>query len=324
MKKMFIIVSVLLFLSVFFAACVQNAGNPNPGMNNGTNGTIRVSGAFALYPMMVVWAEEYHKLHPGIKISVSAGGAGQGMMDVLSGQSDLGMVSRDIYPAEISKGAVWVSVTKDAVVPVMNKNNPASSDVVRVGINKSTFSQIFIGENVTSWGMIVNKPEIGDKIRVYTRSDSSGAGEIWAKYLGNYTQNDLKGTGVSGDPGIAGAVKMDPLGIGYNNINFAYDPTTGKPVEGLLIVPLDLNENGNIDPNEDFYKSREGLLYAINTGLYPSPPARELNIVTKNTFSGISRDFIEWILTDGQQYVQKNGYIPLPEESLNRELQKIG
>ena len=324
MKKILIILSVLLFLSVFFAACVQNAGNPNPGMNNGTNGTIRVSGAFALYPMMVVWAEEYHKLHPGIKISVSAGGAGQGMMDVLSGQSDLGMVSRNIYPAEIEKGAVWVSVTKDAVVPVMNKNNPASSDVVRVGINKSTFSQIFIGENVTSWGMIVNKPEIGDKIRVYTRSDSSGAGEIWAKYLGNYTQNDLRGTGVSGDPGIASAVKMDPLGIGYNNINFAYDPTTGKPVDGLLIVPLDLNENGNIDPNENFYASREELLQAINMGIYPSPPARELNIVAKSTFSGLSRDFIEWILTDGQQYIQKNGYIPLPEESLKIELKKIG
>jgi phosphate transport system substrate-binding protein len=259
-----------------------------------------------------------------VKILVSAGGAGQGMMDVLSGQSDLGMVSRDIYPAEISKGAVWVSVTKDAVVPVMNKNNPVSSDVLKVGINKSTFSGIFIGENVTNWGMIVNRPEIRGKIRVYTRSDASGAGEIWAKYMGNYTQNDLRGTGVSGDPGIAGAVKMDSLGIGYNNINFAYDPTTGKPVDGLAIVPLDLNENGKIDPNEDFYESREGLLHAIDTGKYPSPPARELNIVAKNTFSGISRDFIHWILTDGQHYVQNNGYIPLPEESLQRELQKIG
>jgi phosphate transport system substrate-binding protein len=324
MKKICIIVLVLLVITVFSAACVQNADAPNPGVNNETTGTIRVSGAFALYPMMVIWAEEYHKIHPGVKILVSAGGAGQGMMDVLSGQSDLGMVSRDIYPAEISKGAVWVSVTKDAVVPVMNKNNPVSSDVLKVGINKSTFSGIFIGENVTNWGMIVNKPEIRGKIRVYTRSDASGAGEIWAKYMGNYTQNDLRGTGVSGDPGIAGAVKMDSLGIGYNNINFAYDPTTGKPVDGLAIVPLDLNENGKIDPNEDFYESREGLLHAIDTGKYPSPPSRELNIVAKNTFSGISRDFIHWILTDGQHYVQNNGYIPLPEESLQRELQKIG
>ena len=90
-----------------------------------------------------------------------------------------------------------------------------------------------------------------------------------------------------------------------------------------MIVPLDLNENGKIDRDENFYESREGLLHAIDTGKYPSPPARELNIVAKNTFSGISRDFIQWILTDGQQYVQNNGYIPLPEESLHNELQKI-
>jgi phosphate transport system substrate-binding protein len=191
-------------------------------------------------------------------------------------------------------------------------------------MNRSTLSGIFIKENISSWGMTVNKPEIKDRIQVYTRSDSSGAGDIWAKYLGNFTQNDLKGTGVSGDPGIAGAVKNDPVGIGYNNINFAYDPTTGKPVDGLVIVPLDLNANGKIDYNEDFYASRERLLHAIDTGAYPSPPARNLNLVAKNKFSGISKDFVHWILTDGQQYVQETGYIPLPNESLITELQKIG
>src|SRR5512136_1867418 len=113
MKRWLIVVLMILIAGVLSAACVQNSGNSFPSPSGETTGTIRVSGAFALYPMMVKWGEEYHKIHPGINVEVSAGGAGQGMTDTLSGQSDLGMISRSIYPAEISKGAVWVSVTKD-------------------------------------------------------------------------------------------------------------------------------------------------------------------------------------------------------------------
>jgi phosphate transport system substrate-binding protein len=323
MKKWSIVLVILLVVVTLSAACTQDAGNSSPAQSNETTGTIRVSGAFALYPMMVKWGEEYHKLHPGIKIEVSAGGAGQGMTDTLSGQSDLGMISRSIYPAEISKGAVWVAVTKDAVVPVVNAKNPVAARLSATGMNKSTFSGIFIKETITSWGVPVGKPETPEAIHVYTRSDSSGAGDIWAKYMGNYTQNDLKGTGVSGDPGIAEAVRNDPLGIGYNNVNFAYDPTTGKPVEGLMIVPLDLNADGKIDAKENFYQTRTELLSAIDTGVYPSPPSRELNLVAKNTFSGPAKDFVSWILTDGQQYVSETGFIPLPSDELMTELKKL-
>jgi phosphate transport system substrate-binding protein len=323
MKKWFIILLIIFVVAIVSTACIQNNGNPVPQQSNETSGTIRVSGAFALYPMMVKWGEEYHKIHPGIKVEVSAGGAGQGMTDTLSGQSDIGMVSRSIYPAEISKGAVWVAVTKDAVVPVVNAKNPVASDLSRTGMNKSTFSGIFIKENITTWGVTVGKLQTGESIHVYTRSDSSGAGDIWAKYMGNYTQNDLKGTGVSGDPGIAEAVKNDPVGIGYNNVNFAYDPETGKPIEGLMIVPLDLNADGKIDSDENFYQTRSDLLHAIDTGIYPSPPARELNLVARSSFSGKTRDFVQWILTDGQQYVPETGFIRLPEKELDVQLGKL-
>jgi phosphate transport system substrate-binding protein len=53
--------------------------------------------------------------------------------------------------------------------------------------------------------------------------DAAGAPETWAKYLGNKKQEDLLGIGVFGDPGIAEAVAKDPLGIGYNNLGYAYD-----------------------------------------------------------------------------------------------------
>ena len=91
---------------------------------DGLKGIIQLSGAFALYPMAVKWAEEFRKLNPGVKIDISGGGAGKGMTDALAGVVDIGMVSREIYPEEMSKGAFPIATVKDAVVPTINVNNP--------------------------------------------------------------------------------------------------------------------------------------------------------------------------------------------------------
>jgi len=302
-----------------------SGGTQNENENSESNfeGNIKISGAWALYPMMVKWAEEYQKIHPGVRIDISAGGAGKGMTDALGGLVDIGMVSREIYPSEIERGAVWVACIKDAVVPTANANNPIVDKLVKTGVTKEIFEDIWVVENATTWGQIVGT-DAKDKINVYTRSDSCGASETWAKYLGNYKQEDLNGVGVYGDPGIAEAVRNDPLGIGYNNLNYAYDSNTEKPVDGLVVIPLDVNGNGEVDADEDFYSTKSELVDAIISNAYPSPPARELNLVTKEKFSGATKEFVKWILTDGQQYGLETGYIQLSQERLNDGLAKLG
>jgi ABC-type phosphate transport system substrate-binding protein len=161
-------------------------------------------------------------------------------------------------------------------------------------------------------------------IDVYTRSDACGASQTWAQYLGNYTQDDIKGTAVFGDPGLEEAVKQDHLAIGYSNLNYAYDMTSGTQISGIRVIPIDLNQNGRIDADEDFYGNKTVLLQAIATGVYPSPPARDENIVTKGAFKGIAKEFVRWILTDGQKYCSEVGYVPLTEEQAESQLAKLG
>jgi len=76
-----IAILILIYL-VIFSACVSKKRAEE---------TINVSGAFALYPMVVRWSEQYKKEHPEIRFNISAGGAGKGMADALSGTVDLGM-----------------------------------------------------------------------------------------------------------------------------------------------------------------------------------------------------------------------------------------
>jgi len=285
-------------------------------------GNISISGAFALYPLTVKWAEEFKKLHPGVKFDISAGGAGKGMTDALAKMVDIGLVSREISPEEVKKGAFAIAVTKDAVVATVSAKNPNIADILANGIDRDAAVNIFITGKAKTWGQALGTKS-SVPIRVYTRSDACGAGETWAKYLGK-KQEDLLGVGVFGDPGLAQAVTKDPQGIAYNNIGYAYDAKTKQPNPGVKVVPLDINNNGKIDPNENFYNTMDEIVNAIATDKYPSPPARELYFVTSGKpLKKELVEFIKWSLTEGQKYVLENGYINLSKEKLEAGLAKI-
>jgi phosphate transport system substrate-binding protein len=314
------IFALVVVLTLFLGACGGNT--PTPQSSDTLQGTITISGAFALYPMMQRWAEEFTKINPNVQFDVSAGGAGKGMTDALSGAVDIGMVSRDIAAEEEAQGAYWAPVVKDAVFPTVSDKNPVLQDLLAKGVTQETFIKIFITGEIKTWGEVVGKPEVTDEIHVYTRSDACGAADVWAKYLGGKKQEDLLGIGVSGDPGELDAVVKDPLGIGYNNLNYAYDAASGKPVAGAMVIPLDKNGNGTAEPDE-ILETKTEAQEAVASGIYPSPPARALNLVTKGKPSGLVQAFIVWVLTDGQQFVSESGYIQLPAEQLTEALNKV-
>jgi phosphate transport system substrate-binding protein len=315
----------LVLLSLVAFACTKAQEPAAPGGDTGgahLTGTIRVSGAWALYPMMVRWGEEFGKLHPQVRVDVSAGGAGKGAADALAGLVDIGMISRGIKAEEINQGAFFVAVVKDAVFPTINSANPVLKDLAAKGLKRQTLIDLYGSEKPLTWNQLVGAAG-KDKVQVYTRSDSCGAAETWAQYLGLKAQEELKGVGVYGDPGLAEAVRRDPLGIGYNNLNYAFDAKTGQPVEGIRVASLDVNENGQIDPEEDL-STKANAIKAVLTGVYPSPPARDLYLMTKTNFKGPAKEFVKWILTDGQKYVGEVGYIQLTDQVLKEALAKAG
>lgn len=321
MKK---VISILLIVSLVWI--VFNSNTPiktvPPSPADNLKGNMTITGAFALYPLAVRWAEEFRKIHPNVKIDISAGGAGKGVTDVLSNVSDIALLSRELNPEEFKKGAYPITVTKDAVVPTVSAKSPILFDLLVKGIKKEALNDLFIVGNYKYWeqatGIKTKMP-----VHVYSRSDAAGAAETWAKYFGK-KQEDLLGIGVYGDPGQAQAIKKDPAAIGFSNIVYVYDLKTKEQTNGLIVLPIDLNNNGRIDPSENFYRRMDDLIAAIAAGKYPAPPARDLFFATKGKPSNmLVKEFIKYVLTNGQQYVHESGYINLTQEKLKSELLKV-
>lgn len=312
---------ILISIIIFYAGCSSHdVGRRNK--KGGLKGTISISGAFALYPMTVKWAEEFQKQNPDVRIDISAGGAGKGMTDVLSGMVDLAMFSREVSQSEIDQGAWFLAVTKDAVLPTINSQNPVLDDILKKGLTREMFQEIFLSGKEHNWGEFLGLSD-QNKINVYNRSDACGAAEMWGKYLGK-NQESIKGVGVFGDPGIADAIKNDKYGIGFNNVIYAYDIKSRKKYEGMEIIPIDLNSNRIIDDNENFYGSLDSIMNAIQSARYPSPPARDLYLVAKGKPTDIVIvAFLDWVLSEGQQYAHEGGYVQFSDEKINNEKLKL-
>ena len=87
-KRVYTTLTKLSIFALFFSFCLVIAlpcegQEKEPRKTQKTDrelvGTIRVSGAWALYPMAVRWSEEFKKIHPKVRIDISAGGAGKGV-----------------------------------------------------------------------------------------------------------------------------------------------------------------------------------------------------------------------------------------------------
>lgn len=299
-------------LILFLPGCKESSSRPVRKQQ--LEGQISVSGAFALYPLTVQWANEFQEQYPNVRINVSSGGAGKGMTDVLNGMVDFAMLSRELHQEERDQGAIAITVGRDAVVPVINEANPLKDTILRRGITSEDARKIWVTGEIRTWGQLLGTDD-SHEIGTFTRSDACGAAQTWAAWFGA-KQEDLGGTAVYGDPGIATAVGENKWGLGYNNIAYAYDSETDRPQAGLLILPVDKDEDGSIEDYERFYGTRRELVSAIEKDLYPMPPARNLYLVSKGAPSDtVSAAFLRYVMHSGQRFNEPAGYVRISKET---------
>ncbi len=305
-------------VSVLLAALIlASAAASTPLQAAQLSGTLSLSGAWAIYPLVVKWAEAFKKANPKVKMDISAGGAGKGMADALVGAVDIGMVSREVDKTELAKGALPILIVKDAVFPTISARNPAVKRAAAKGMSRKTLVDIYVRGTVKNWRDVggANTP-----IHAYTRSDACGAASAWAAALGKFKQDDLKGIGVYGDPGLLAAVVRDPLGMGYNNLSYVF--TGDKVARGIAIVPIDANNNGKIDAHERI-DSLSKAEREIASGRYIG--ARREYLMTKGKPKPLARAFIEFALSDAGNKIVKEvgGYVPLSDSERAQQLRKM-
>ena len=87
-----------------------------------TSYSITIQGSTTVNPIMMAVEEEYEKIHPNVRISITANGSGTGAAAAIDGTADIGMLSRDLKTSETDAGLVPTVIGKDGIAIIVNKS----------------------------------------------------------------------------------------------------------------------------------------------------------------------------------------------------------
>jgi phosphate transport system substrate-binding protein len=323
LNKTIILLITLTLLSSCKQKNIQTNGDKLYTLTSANiSGSFNISGAYALYPLVKKWSDDFMKLHPDVKIVISEGGTGQGFDDLRSKKSQLAMISRPLTDTELEEGIWTVPVAKDGVAPIVNKRNPYLKKILAQGLSPDKFLKVFTGDKQFTWGELLDT-NLREKVVVFIRKDESGAADVFAGFL-NKEASDLKGTGVTGDVEMIKSIQNSPLAIGFCNFSYAFDVATGDQIKDIQIIPADLDYDKKIDRKEVPFNNLDKAHRGLWLGIYPKSLCRELTIASlgKPTDPAIV-EFLKYILTEGQSDVKTTGLCELNEVYVSYSLDKF-
>ena len=130
-----------------------------------TSYSITIQGSTTVNPIMMAVEEEYEKIHPNVRISITANGSGTGAAAAIDGTADIGMLSRDLKTSETDAGLVPTVIGKDGIAIIVNKSV--------TGIDNLTLAQIakIYNGTYTNWNQLGG---VDHAIDVCGRESSSG------------------------------------------------------------------------------------------------------------------------------------------------------
>ncbi len=306
------------------------------------------AGATFPYPIYSKWFDDFHTAHPDVEINYQSIGSGGGIKQITARTVDFGatdgpMTNKMLFA--VDGKILHLPTVMGAVVPVFNL-----AGVTDLVLSGDVLADIFLGK-IKKWSDArikdlnpgVNLPDA--PITVVHRSDGSGTTFCFVDYLskvsGAWKDKVGKGTSVNwplglggkGNEGVAGLVKQTPNAIGYveliyassNNLGFAaMKNRSGKVVKAGLDA-VSAAANGVTIP-ADF---RVSITDSPNEAAYPISTFTWL-LVYQNMGGEkgkVMKDFLRWMVKDGQGAAPALGYAPLPDhvkEMVTKAIETLG
>lgn len=329
-------------IAILVATVACNSGSnslsnaPQAGANS--NAIIGAGSTF-IYPVMTRWIGDFQKNRSGVQINYQSIGSGGGIQQLKKGLVEFGASDAALADDQLKEMPALVQIPESAGPVCITYNLPELKQPLKLSGN--TLANIFLGK-IKNWqDPAIKKDNAGvalpsHEIVVAHRSDGSGTTNIFTTYLAKVNPEWEKqvgkgisvnwpaGLGGKGSEGVTGVVKQTPGGIGYVELTYAK--------ENNLPVALVKNRAGNwVEP------SAAGTTAAINVFadelakdvrvpiVDPPASAKDAYPISGLTFLLVPKqgkdakktqtlkDFIEYIVTQGQAEAVSLSYAKLPD-----------
>jgi phosphate transport system substrate-binding protein len=309
---------------------------------------LNAAGATFPYPIYSKWFDVYHTAHSNVQINYQSIGSGGGIRQLQAGTVDFGASDGPMTDEQLAQSKVKIlhfPTVLGAVVPTYNVSGVTND----LNFTQKALAGIYLG-TITKW----NDPEIakanpgvklpGDDIVVVHRSDGSGTSYIFTDFLSK-ASGDWKskvgaatsvnwpvGLGGKGNEGVTGLVKQTPGSIGYIELVYAVQNkidygkvqnAAGKFVKadlaGVTAAAAGVAKAIPDDFRVSITNAPGPASYPISSFTWLLIPAQIPDAAKKN----VIKDFLKWMLTDGQNYNEGLSYAKLPSLVATKEMKAI-
>ena len=307
--------------SVQESAPTKVGGSPKPPVNSEApvepavklSGEVLADGSSTVFPITQAVAEEFMKVHQGVKVSVGIAGTGGGFKRFVVGETDINDASRPISEKEVDackkSGVEYLElkVAIDGLSVVVNPKNDWCK-AITVSQLKKLWNK---GSTVKKWNEL--DPSWPDaEIRLYGPGPDSGTFDYFTEAVnGKAKESRSDYTPSEDDNVLVQGVNGDKNSLGY--FGYAYYSDNQDQVKLVAIA------NGD-DASTAVLPTDETIL----NGTY-KPLSRPLFIyVNKKSFEKPQvREFVKYYIAKGQDYVNEVQYIPLPENDRREAQQRL-
>jgi len=239
--------------------------------------TIEVGGSTSVTPLMELFAEEYQKAKPNIKININGTGSGDGIKNA-GVLYQVGMSSRELTPAEQGQGLKETVVAIDGIAVIVNSDNPITDLLIE------QIRNIYTGA-ITDWSQVSGGAKRGS-IAVISREEGSGTRGAFEELVGFQGKllagaNEFTSTGA-----IKASVVSNADAIGYISLGSVDDTIKSVSVGGVAA------SNANV----------------VN-GSYKI--ARPFILLTGSSLHAESKAFVDWTLSAEGQTIVRKSWIPV-------------
>ncbi|PSL47212.1 ABC-type phosphate transport system substrate-binding protein [Chitinophaga niastensis] len=274
--------------------------------------TITVTGTRFTFPLVQQWITAFQKENPSVTFRLIS------PREAAAANADIHITAQHIAATDKQASIAYIEVARYALLPVANTKSSYAGQPLKVKTLRTLF---FEDDGFKKTGGAAAAPTV----TVYNRLEKSCAPVTFAAFYGSSFE-EIKGKSVVGDDQhLLQAVQEDPNAISFNNPGFIYDLHNRKPVNNIAVIPLDLNDNGKLDAEEDFYGNLDVLIKRLETA---PPAAIPVEGVTFSYNRQLEKNkpavkaWIQYILEQGQQQLHAFGFLKQDQQSLSQRTQR--
>jgi hypothetical protein len=277
-------------------------------VNAGDNefNVIYINSAKFSFPLIEKWISEYAGINPAVRIKLA---------DNNSKDVDLTFVAIEKSTLDADKEITYVG--RYALLPITTKENPVYEQIAKKKWNKKELKQLFFIEEQDEEPK--KESAIQQSVNIYSGNNTTSGAVLFSSHFGYYPAN-LRGKRIAGDDiFLLNAIQKDNTGITFNNLSYIYDLNGRRLKDKIAIFPLDVKKeqlqtinSGNLDETLALLENEKIELIPIqNIGFVYDKDGKDV------------KDFLKWIITDGQKYNHEYGFLNIDDKTLSSQKKQL-